>query len=746
MEPKQSNLYKGIVLCVVLLSFVSIASAQRYVNVSPGNGTLNAAISADSLNRLANPNTWYVLQRGNNSVYVLTSIIQKWGATPLQIMSSGTGKLPWIQGGVQTGGVTVDNLFVAYTNLTVRGAYLTGLTTALTVDQRIMLLEADGVTIRLDSCEINLAWQSTVRVDNGKSNVFLTNCKISNMNYRFPGNGRVIDNRGVAMDTLFVQNCSIFRSPYDVYRVTSGTGTIKYAFFDHNTFNEIARPPVMNFSQVDQLVFKNNLLVNCSFVGTTLTATPPITILAATGGVTSATIKNNCFYLDTALIKPAMPDSVSFCALFDSTLQYFVNQGGTATTNIATPVKFKMAPNDIKVDPYLVKIDSITKWFWAIGGPSQPKQTIFQIDSLQYVNYQYNTDAKAYTGAEGGYPLGDLNWFPDKKNAWGTAASAPLSGKKILFCTKTINDTTFRNKFASWGATVDTIHYPEFNATSAATFATYDLIFLSENLGSADITILKTLDAPIITTKAYFGQPAAGAWFNGGASNIRSVPAGSVEIIDANSHALANGLARGTIVQLVDSSLNATQWLSVTPQDPKVDYIPIARIPGDSTKLIIVGHEKGSKVYSTSTTTGTPDRALKARIAVIGIHNNAYKFVKDSAWTLFLTAAQWVIAGGRVVTDVEHAEQVPTSFTLNQNYPNPFNPSTEIEFGIPKAGRYSVIVYNVLGQIVREVVNREFTAGYHKVTFNASQMASGIYLYQLRGDNVNMVKKMLLMK
>jgi hypothetical protein len=746
MDMKQSTLFRGVVLCVAMLSFASALFAQRYVNVSPGNGTLNAAISADSLNRIANPNTWYVLQRGSKSVYVLTSIIQNWGPTPLQIMSSGTGPLPWIQGGVQTGGVTVDNLFIAYKNLTVRGAYLTGVTTAYSVDQRIMLLEADGVTIRLDSCEVNLAWQSTVRVDNGKSNVFLTNCRISNMNYRFPGNGRVIDNRGVAMDTLFVQNCSILRSPYDVYRVTSGTGTVKYSFWDHNTFNEIARPPVINFNQVDQLVFKNNLLVNCSFVGKTATTAPPITILAATMGVTSAIIKNNCFYLDTALIKPRLPDSVSFCALFDSTLQSFVDKGGTAATNITAALKFKMAPNDIKVDPYLVHLDSIVTWFWAIGGPSQPSQTIFQIDSLQYVNYQYNTDAKAYTGAEGGYPIGDLNWFPDRKTAWGTSANVPLSGKKILFCTKAINDTTFRNKFSSWGATVDTIHYPEFNSTSAATFGTYDLIFLSENLGSADVTILKTLDAPILTTKAHFGQPASGAWFNGTAGNIRSIPAGSVEMIDGTGHALANGLARGAIVQLVDSSLNTTQWLSVTPQDPKVDYIPIARIPGDSTKLIIVGHEKGSKVYSTSTTTGTPDRALKARIAVIGIHNNAYKFVKDSAWTLLLNAAQWVIAGGRVATTVEHAERVPTSFTLSQNYPNPFNPSTEIEFGIPKAGRYSVMVYNVLGQIVRDVVSGEFAAGYHKVTFNASQLASGMYFYQLRGDDVHLVRKMLLVK
>jgi hypothetical protein len=201
------------------------------------------------------------------------------------------------------------------------------------------------------------------------------------------------------------------------------------------------------------LIIKNNLFVNCAFVGAAPSTTPS-TIFSATEGVTSAIIKNNCFYLDTLLIEPVLPDSVSFCALFDSTLQYFVDLHGTAATNIGAPVKFDMAPNDITVDPYLVRIDSIVTWYWTIGGPSQPSQTIFQVDSIQYVNYHYNTDAQAYTCAEGGFPAGDLNWFPDKKAEWETWFTA-VDGKTAALPVQFNLEQNYPNPFNP----VTTINY-----------------------------------------------------------------------------------------------------------------------------------------------------------------------------------------------------------------------------------------------------------------------------------------------
>ncbi|MFH1197925.1 MAG: DUF2341 domain-containing protein [bacterium] len=98
------------------------------------------------------------------------------------------------------------------------------------------------------------------------------------------------------------------------------------------------------------------------------------------------------------------------------------------------------------------------------------------------------------------------------------------------------------------------------------------------------------------------------------------------------------------------------------------------------------------------------------------------------------------------ITGITNGTLMPKQFELSQNYPNPFNPSTMIEYGIPKEGNYSLKIYNILGQEVITLFNGELKPGYYKSTFNASSFASGVYMYQLTGDNVVLTKKMILMK
>lgn len=91
-------------------------------------------------------------------------------------------------------------------------------------------------------------------------------------------------------------------------------------------------------------------------------------------------------------------------------------------------------------------------------------------------------------------------------------------------------------------------------------------------------------------------------------------------------------------------------------------------------------------------------------------------------------------------------EEIPQSFTLYQNYPNPFNPTTTIKFALPVNSRVKINVYNSLGQLVETLVDKEMESGYHEVNFNASQLASGVYLYQLQTGSYISTKKMLLLK
>jgi hypothetical protein len=88
----------------------------------------------------------------------------------------------------------------------------------------------------------------------------------------------------------------------------------------------------------------------------------------------------------------------------------------------------------------------------------------------------------------------------------------------------------------------------------------------------------------------------------------------------------------------------------------------------------------------------------------------------------------------------------PQSFELTQNYPNPFNPSTNISFTIPASGDATLKVYNLLGQEVATLVNERMNAGSHTVNFDASRLASGIYIYRLTSGGFTQTRKMTLIK
>ncbi len=117
--------------------------------------------------------------------------------------------------------------------------------------------------------------------------------------------------------------------------------------------------------------------------------------------------------------------------------------------------------------------------------------------------------------------------------------------------------------------------------------------------------------------------------------------------------------------------------------------------------------------------------------------DDAYK--TSSAWLLTL------LKPGTV--DVKEIQNdVPTSISLQNNYPNPFNPSTTIKYQLPSMMNVTINVYNIIGQEVATLVNDVKEAGEYSITFDASKLASGLYLYQLKAGSFVQTKKMLLIK
>jgi hypothetical protein len=100
-----------------------------------------------------------------------------------------------------------------------------------------------------------------------------------------------------------------------------------------------------------------------------------------------------------------------------------------------------------------------------------------------------------------------------------------------------------------------------------------------------------------------------------------------------------------------------------------------------------------------------------------------------------------------ILVSVDELSQIPTEFYMDQNFPNPFNPSTTIKFGLPNEATVDLRVYDVLGREVAVLINQEIkSAGTYNYQFNASQLASGTYVYRLQANDKVQIKKMLLLK
>jgi len=129
-----------------------------------------------------------------------------------------------------------------------------------------------------------------------------------------------------------------------------------------------------------------------------------------------------------------------------------------------------------------------------------------------------------------------------------------------------------------------------------------------------------------------------------------------------------------------------------------------------------------------------------------GANKSIYHVYADSTLSIPSSVNQ-VIIYNPLLTDVKDAPRTPPeSYSLSNNYPNPFNPTTNIKYSIPKAGHVLLQVYNMLGQRVATLVDKQQNAGYYTISFNASQLASGVYFYRIKAGSFVKTQKMMLIK
>jgi hypothetical protein len=132
-----------------------------------------------------------------------------------------------------------------------------------------------------------------------------------------------------------------------------------------------------------------------------------------------------------------------------------------------------------------------------------------------------------------------------------------------------------------------------------------------------------------------------------------------------------------------------------------------------------------------------------------------YTYIDDNidVNTTYIYSLNSVSVNGRKVeeSNIEITTRKPMNFELAQNYPNPFNGGTTIRFTLPTDAKVKITIYNILGQKVAVLANREYETGYHQVHWDGknnlnTNAATGLYIYVMESKNFRAVKKMLYMK
>ncbi|NQV18864.1 MAG: T9SS type A sorting domain-containing protein, partial [Armatimonadetes bacterium] len=89
---------------------------------------------------------------------------------------------------------------------------------------------------------------------------------------------------------------------------------------------------------------------------------------------------------------------------------------------------------------------------------------------------------------------------------------------------------------------------------------------------------------------------------------------------------------------------------------------------------------------------------------------------------------------------------LPHEYSLSQNYPNPFNPVTTIQYSLPQRSDVQITIYDLLGKEVITLISETQDAGYKSIQWNASNVPSGMYFYQIKAGTYVQTKKMVLLK
>jgi hypothetical protein len=392
---------------------------------------------ADAVN-VSNAGDIFVLQRGSG--YPNQGTINV--SLPITIRASdGDGDLPLIAVAPDAAGAFAGTVLSLFADIRLENIAFTGIRDASRTARigQVLQMFADDLRVEIDGCSfVGFGGRTLEPGRDGATLIVRNSIETGNGRSNRVDNGRFIDFRAASVDTVILQNNTLLNCADRWIRHMLEDASANYMLIDHNTFmNGTGYRPSFQFRNVRELYFVNNLVINPSIMGTTAAAprkveieyTDPFEVICTftmAGADTSNEVlvmENNNVWRDPRIddilgdFDLANGDSVAIAPLFDAA---FASRIDEATAVFSEELNFVQ---DVTIDSILPELEIY------VGGTLGFSHSafIFRTDELaDGVNMNYGTTAQSYTAAAGGFPLGDLNWYPTEKQAW-IAAGMPIT-------------------------------------------------------------------------------------------------------------------------------------------------------------------------------------------------------------------------------------------------------------------------------------------------------------------------------
>jgi len=222
-------------------------------------------------------------------------------------------------------------------------------------------------------------------------------------------------------------------------------------------------------------------------------------------------------------------------------------------------------------------------------------------------------------------------------------------------------------------------------------------------------------------------------------------------------------IEHATLLSITDISM-VLKWEDKTGYEDA--YVITRKNPFGWDSIGECGPGSGIMTYDGTGMSGlTPDRKYIYRVWAYNAEDTVY--IEDSMWTtkVILTKAENTYQGGKddgyamieltdttlIAVKETYSLLIPRVFSLNQNYPNPFNTRTVIKYGIPRKGHISIYIYDLMGRLVKTLIDEAQEPGYYQVIWDGRdnlgrRLASGIYFYRMKNGNYLSPRKIIILR